>query len=823
MLRTVTTLILCVCVCVGVGVVPAARAADAPESANIIRDIEFAKPDGQSLLLDLYLPEDRSKPVPIVIFIHGGGWKNGSRKSGEKTAAWLTDHGFAVASIDYRLTDVAQWPAQIDDCYAAVKWLFSSSDEYQLDRFKIGVWGTSAGGHLAALLGTRFPDDPKGFFDIQAVCDWFGPSDLLTMPPNNVGNGRTAEDVANSNGAKLLGATVREVPELARDASALHHVEPFSASFLIMHGDQDPGVPLEQSQKLHAKLINAEVSSRLHIVKGAGHGGKQFATVESRTIVADFFKRTLKPEWPQGSGPDSSFRFGQYAVAAPLTTWSVTRNENILWQKTLPETGQSTVTISGGRLFFTTMKPVNQDSELGHDIVAWCCDAETGKTIWTREIPAKYPLRLSGCFSDSSSPPAVTDGERVCFFNASGRISCFDFDGKELWTREVMPVGRTVPFRIGGLVAYIRQTYMPDEHGHFTHEHKDAPLEEWTQVEAFDLKTGEVAWSTSCGVNMGCIPLLQTLSDGRQVFAVGRGGGHAPPEKPEGVSLVDSADGSTIWTLPLPGFMSTMTFNVVRDQVLVFHGGEHLWVNAMTGEITRRVSIIEDVPVRLRKNDEWVTERLTLPPGKGKREIIQQSNIYWGPHHYFRSYTQPWLGRVHIETGKVEYLQLPVQSKPGASRKEDQWLWSPDDLLAEQIAELMKGSRKGKKAPKTLPITKWAFSLNDMKNSRGHVVMGDARSKGNGWGHHASPIPTANGRPRYDELYIPVMSGNVYVIYPGPTSISHNVPLRDFDETMISAINDLGPIGQSWNRASISHAKGRLYAHTIGKLICIGK
>ena len=115
------------CLLLGACFVPAARAADSPESANIIRDIEFAKPDGHSLKLDFYLPEDRSKPVPIVIFIHGGGWKNGSRKSGEKTAAWLTDHGFAVASIDYRLTDVAQWPAQIDDCYAAVKWLFPAA------------------------------------------------------------------------------------------------------------------------------------------------------------------------------------------------------------------------------------------------------------------------------------------------------------------------------------------------------------------------------------------------------------------------------------------------------------------------------------------------------------------------------------------------------------------------------------------------------------------------------------------------------------------------------------------------------------------------
>jgi acetyl esterase/lipase len=800
MFRKLLSLALCACF------VPTTYAADNSESENIIREIEFAKPDGHSLLLDLYLPEDRSAPVPVVVFVHGGGWKNGSRKSGGKNAAWLTEHGIAVASIDYRLTDVAMWPAQINDCYAAVRWVRDNADKYRLDGDHIAAWGTSAGAHLVALMGTRpFDGKEKTSSRVQAVCDWFGPSELMTMPPNNVGNGRTAEDVAKSNGAKLLGATVREVPKLAADASGIDHVSSDDPSFLIMHGDKDSAVPIEQSRKLHARLVNTGVSSRLHVVKGAGHGGKQFSADESRSIVARFFKRTLKPDWTQGPGSDSGFAMQN---AKPPTTWSVVRNENVLWQKTLPETGQSTVVSSNGKIFFTTLKPVDEDSSLGSDLVAWCCDASTGETIWTREIPAKHPLRLSGCFSDSSSPPPVTDGERVCFFNASGRISCFDFDGEELWTREVMPVGRTNPFQIDGLVAFIRQTYMPDDHGHFTHEHKNAPLDQWTQLEAFDLKTGGPKWATKCGVNMGAMPLLQTLSDGRRVIVVGRGGGHSPPEKPEGISLVDAADGSTIWTLPLPGFMSTMTFNIVRDQVLVFHGPEHLWVDAMTGEITRRVSITEDVPVRVRAGDSWATELKSRNAGKSKREIIQQSNMLVGQHHYFRSYTQPWLGRVHTKTGKVEYLQLPVQSKPGVTPADDQLLWSPADLSAEQIAELSKGAKKGKKAPKTLPITKWAFSLNDMKNSRGYVVMGDGRSTGNGWGHQASAIPTAIG----DYLFVPVMSGNVYVLKHAAKTL---------DENALVSINDLGPIGQSWTRASISYSKGKLYAHTINKLICI--
>jgi acetyl esterase/lipase len=184
--------------------------------SRVIEDIEYSRPDGYSLKLDLYVPDEaNSAPRPAVVFVYGGGWKNGSKKSAGRTAAWLADYGFVVAGINYRLTDVAGWPAQINDCYAAVRWVRKNADQYNVDPDNIGAWGTSAGAHLVALMGTReFPDGESTSSRVKAVCDWFGPSDLLTMPPNNVGNGRTEADVANSNGAKLLRATVRDVPKL---------------------------------------------------------------------------------------------------------------------------------------------------------------------------------------------------------------------------------------------------------------------------------------------------------------------------------------------------------------------------------------------------------------------------------------------------------------------------------------------------------------------------------------------------------------------------------------------------------------------------------
>ncbi|MCB1066288.1 MAG: alpha/beta hydrolase [Verrucomicrobiae bacterium] len=273
------------------------KSAPLPPNTEFIRDIEYAVHDGVSLKLDLYLPEERnaSKPLPVVIWVHGGGWLNGSKNN--CPATWLAPEGFAVASIDYRLTDVAQWPGQIDDCYAAVRWLRKNAPEYALDPDHIGAWGSSAGGHLVALMGTRdYPEKEAISSRVQAICDWFGPSELLTMPPNVVSEKRSLEQVAKSNGAKLLGATVRDVPEKAKDASALDQVSKDDAPFLIMHGDADPGVPLEQSAKLHEKLTTAGVPSQFHIVKGAGHGGKEFQTDEVRGKVLAFFRQFLQTE-----------------------------------------------------------------------------------------------------------------------------------------------------------------------------------------------------------------------------------------------------------------------------------------------------------------------------------------------------------------------------------------------------------------------------------------------------------------------------------------------------------------------------------------------
>lgn len=261
--------------------------------AVVYRDLEYARAEEKSLLLDLYYPKTADGPVPVVVWVHGGGWKNGSKD--RCPASWLVEHEYAVASINYRLIDEAQWPAQIDDCRAAIRWLRTNAEGFQLDPDRIAAWGGSAGGHLVALLGTLdAPSDEIASSRVQAVCDWHGPTDLLTMPPNVLGNGRTLEDIANSNGARLLGKPVRDVPELAKQASALYHVSADDPPFLIMHGENDPAVPIDQSRRLHAQLEAAQVASTFHIVPDAGHGGKEFQTPAVRDLILEFFDNELR-------------------------------------------------------------------------------------------------------------------------------------------------------------------------------------------------------------------------------------------------------------------------------------------------------------------------------------------------------------------------------------------------------------------------------------------------------------------------------------------------------------------------------------------------
>jgi acetyl esterase/lipase len=267
---------------------------DLPLGVQWLPDLEYVPGGHQRQKLDLYLPEKVTRPLPVIVWVHGGGWYEGDKDW--RRAVPLVPKGYAVANINYRLSQDAIFPAQIEDCKAAIRWLRSNAAKYNLDPDHIGAWGPSAGGHLVALLGTtgnvKELEGTGGNLDqssrVQCVVDWFGPTDLATMGGQY--------DEPDSSVARLTGGPVQKNKEKAARASPVTYVTKDAAPFLIMHGDKDDVVPLGQSVKLADALRRAGVEVKFQVYKGAGHGGRVFTSPESWRIIEDFFAKYLRPE-----------------------------------------------------------------------------------------------------------------------------------------------------------------------------------------------------------------------------------------------------------------------------------------------------------------------------------------------------------------------------------------------------------------------------------------------------------------------------------------------------------------------------------------------
>jgi len=268
--------------------------------ATVEKDIVYGDAGNRPLRLDLYRPVEGDGPWPVILWIHGGAWRQGSKDPPNLQAVDMVKEGYAVASVGYRLTDEAIFPAQIFDCKAAVRWVRAKGRDYGLDAERLGVWGSSAGGHLVSLLGTS-GDVPEleghcghpGFGTrVQAVCDWFGPSDLIQMGrfPSHMDH-----DAPDSPESQLLGGPVQEMAEAATLANPITYIYGDEPPFLIMHGDADMTVPCSQSLLLHQALTTAGVESTLHLLPGGGHGGAVFETDAVRSLVVDFFRTHLRP------------------------------------------------------------------------------------------------------------------------------------------------------------------------------------------------------------------------------------------------------------------------------------------------------------------------------------------------------------------------------------------------------------------------------------------------------------------------------------------------------------------------------------------------
>lgn len=270
-----------------------------PPNVVVERNIQYGKGGDVPLLLDIIRPKEDSKsPRPVIAFIHGGGWKGGTKESAMGNLIPFAAFGnYFCVSIEYRLSGVATWPAQIYDCKAAIRWIKANAKKYNIDPEKIGVWGSSAGGHLVSMLGVSSGvkelegngGSPDQSSRVACVVDFCGPSDFMAIAQAKEGAGRVAYGPVSL----LLGGPVEEKKDMAKAASPITYCSKDAAPILIMHGTADNVVPLAQAETFYAALKKAGADCTFVKIEGGGHG---FGGPEVTNRVKDFFRKYLRSQ-----------------------------------------------------------------------------------------------------------------------------------------------------------------------------------------------------------------------------------------------------------------------------------------------------------------------------------------------------------------------------------------------------------------------------------------------------------------------------------------------------------------------------------------------
>ena len=450
----------------------------------------------------------------------------------------------------------------------------------------------------------------------------------------------------------------------------------------------------------------------------------------------------------------------------------------------MPSTGQGTPIISNGRIFVTSHERIEEDSEMGANIIGICLDAKTGKKLWERIIPGTRKTDLSSLFNDNTAASPVSDGERVVFMNVGGTIACFDFDGKELWKHKWTPFGRHH--------ARAHEPILHDGMVIVTHTPKyDLPieastkagskglgrgLEYWNFLRAYNLKTGKLTWQAEAGTSVHSTSMLGQLAKGKLAILTGRGGGHEPPEEPYGLSMIDVTSGKSIWDQSIKGYPAAQNTSWNKNGVYFFAGSMHKFLSLESSKMKKEVSIFEKVTITNWDGEQYQT-KFNQKLKKSKKPITYFTNILIGDYHFFRSFSDFMIGRVNLKNGKVEYLEVPTQ------------------IIRE------KGENEKVLWNKTIP--------NDMKNSEGFRATMDKRNVGSGWGHVSSAPPIVVG----DRIYFPTMVGMVYVL-------KWNAEI--LDEGALVSISDLGRAGETWSLSGLSYVDGNIFARTLKEMVCIG-
>lgn len=257
------------------------------QKVDVTRDVEYGRADERSLKLDIYQPKERTADrLPVIVWIHGGGWRNGNKSSGGRLISFVGSGNYVGVSVGYRLSGEAIWPAPIHDCKAAIRWVRANAAEYGIDQDRIGVWGSSAGGHLVSLLGTSGDVEqlegccgtPNVSSRVACVVDFCGPTDMVIFK-------HPAADL-------LFGSKPADERQAeAKAASPAAHVSEDDPPILIVHGTNDRTVPIEQAELFHEKLKKNDVDVIFVRIEGGGHG---IGGPEVAGRVTSFFHKHLR-------------------------------------------------------------------------------------------------------------------------------------------------------------------------------------------------------------------------------------------------------------------------------------------------------------------------------------------------------------------------------------------------------------------------------------------------------------------------------------------------------------------------------------------------
>jgi acetyl esterase/lipase len=256
-----------------------------PDGIKVEQDLVYATMNGHELKLDIAYPKEKKGKMPAIINIHGGGWLMGDKNPNE--AIIDAQHGYIGISIQYRKSDIAKFPAAVHDCKTAVRWARANADKYGIDIDRIGVMGGSAGGYLAAIMGVSNNDSylegdgPYKQYSskVQTAVDQFGPTDFSRM--NDV-PGNMDHNLPSGPESQFIGKPVQEAPDLVKKANPITYIDASDPPILVMHGEKDGDVIINQSELFYNALAKAGVKTKFVRIKNAGHG---FAPVpDSATI-----------------------------------------------------------------------------------------------------------------------------------------------------------------------------------------------------------------------------------------------------------------------------------------------------------------------------------------------------------------------------------------------------------------------------------------------------------------------------------------------------------------------------------------------------------